>query len=214
MADSFPGFLFDVEKWFGSVATQRMSFAEKGVYLVMLFQQWRDRSRTVPDDIEAVADLIAINDCQRAEIAAAWDVVRKKFVVDRRTPQGRMFNSALERTRRKQRASWLKKVKAGQRGGNASARNRMTDNEEVEQQCLSSAQRSSTDMNRSDLNRSDLRKNPPTPLAGGRVTRNERRDAERILKLQFGRCPHEPRCGSHQACVVATVMGLRARVAS
>ncbi len=122
--DPFSWFPFDVEKWFGSIATQRMSFAEKGVYLVMLFQEWRDPDRSLPDDPAAVADLIAVTAEQRAEVLAAWESVRRKFVPDRRA-SGRVINVAIERTRRTQRAKVLNKENIARAAGKASARKRL-----------------------------------------------------------------------------------------
>ena len=120
------GFFFDVEKWFGSIAAQRMSFAEKGVYLTMLFQEWRDRSKSLPDDARAVADLIAVTDAQVAEVVAAWPVVRPKFEPVERVP-GRIKNIVIEETRRQQARNYKKKQEAGRAGGKASARKRQTE---------------------------------------------------------------------------------------
>lgn len=56
-------------------------------------------------------------------------------------------------------------------------------------------------------------KNPPTPPKGGRSgkpTRDERQRAERMIKHAFG-CTHQPRCQSHEACVLLVVQGLRER---
>src|SRR4051812_13876258 len=124
MAD-LDGFFFNVEKFFGSVSVQRMSFAEKGVYLCMLFQQWRDVSRNLPDDAQAVADLLAVTPTQVSEVLAAWDVVRRKFVTSDHTP-ARIWNVAVERTRRAQRANARKRREAGRAAGKASAAKRLT----------------------------------------------------------------------------------------
>jgi hypothetical protein len=46
-------------------------------------------------------------------------------------------------------------------------------------------------------------KNPHTPLKGGSrsgVIRADRTRAAAFLKNNFGRCPHDPRCGSSTAC--------------
>jgi hypothetical protein len=122
VSGSLKGFLFDVEKWFGSVSAQRMSFAQKGVYLVMLFQQWRDPLKSLPNDPQAIADLIAVNDTQVAEVLAAWEAVRRKFVTDRRKGgDTRIFNVSLEKVRRKQ-TKYLKTQKInGKKGGEAKA---------------------------------------------------------------------------------------------
>lgn len=171
MADTFTWFPFDVEKWFGSVATARMSFAEKGVYAVMLFQQWREVSKTLPDDPEAVADLIAVTPEQRIEVLTAWSAVRRKFVNDRRTPQGRMFNAALERVRRQQRAKSLEKSIAGRIGGKASARRRLEDKKLPTNDRSTTVEHSSTTVNdkrrveerRVDQIRKEKKRSTPAP---------------------------------------------------
>lgn len=211
MADRIPSFLFDVERWFGSIATQRMSFSEKGVYLVMLFQEWRERAKTLPDDADAVADLIALTDEQRTEVFAAWPVVRKKFVTDRRTPDGRMFNIALERTRRTQRAKFRKKTEAARLAGKASAAKRRTEDELDSNERSTDVERPSTDRN-SKERRGEVRNiTPLTPLAGGKPSREEKKRAREIYKHRFGRCLHEPPCANGEACLVAIVAELRAK---
>lgn len=120
---SLSGFFFDVEVWFGSMPVQRMSFTEKGVYASMLFQEWRDPLKSLPDDPEEVAHLIAATDSQRADVLAAWPVVRRKFVECRRHA-GRIINVRLEHTRRQQAESRRRRAEAGRGGGNRKAANR------------------------------------------------------------------------------------------
>jgi uncharacterized protein YdaU (DUF1376 family) len=122
LAEPSSGFFLNVEKLFGSMAFQRMSFTEKGVYLTMLCQQWREPKRNLPDDPQAVADLIAVTAEQVAEVIASWEVIRRKFVTSDHTP-GRIWNIQVEETRKKQRANLKARRLAGQRGGNAKARN-------------------------------------------------------------------------------------------
>lgn len=172
------GFFFDVERWFGSIAVQRMSFAEKGVYLSMLFQQWRSADRSLPDDAKAVADLIAITDAQAAEVMAAWPAVRSKFVsVERRV--GRIQNIKIEETRRKQARNRQQRVESGRSGGKASAAKRKKIRELDSEHRLSGATATpsdavanSSDLIRLDRNRSDQIRSeeetrasalPPTP---------------------------------------------------
>ncbi len=121
-------FLFDVERWFGSIAAQRMSFAEKGVYLSMLFQQWRDPERSLPDDPQAVADLIAVSSSQAAEVLAAWPIVRLKFAPLKRLP-GRIANRTMERVRRTQLRNFRKRTEASRLAGKASAAKRLNQKE-------------------------------------------------------------------------------------
>jgi len=59
-------------------------------------------------------------------------------------------------------------------------------------------------------------KNPPTPHAdarGARITRAERKRAEEVRRIRFG-CQHEPKCANSEACIVATVVELRAKAAT
>lgn len=52
---------------------------------------------------------------------------------------------------------------------------------------------------------------PQPPLAGGPVTRAERKRAAEILRIRFGRCQHDPACANHDACIVATALEIRAK---
>ena len=120
------GFFLDVPRWNASRAVQRMSFAEEGVYFAMLREQWEHRS--LPDDPQAVADHIATTPAKVAEVIAAWPVVRAKFVrAERGEP--RIYNAALERTRRKQRDHRRKRQKAGALGGIAKSLSRRHDDQ-------------------------------------------------------------------------------------
>lgn len=151
------GFFLDVEAFMGSTAVRRMSMAEVGVYVLMLMQQWRAPERSLPDDVRAVADLIAVTPAQAAEVAAAWEVVRRKFVLDRRA-SGRIYNIKLEHTRRAQRANLRKRREAGRLGGIASASKRWGEQEIDRKQSLGGAQPSSTDQMRVDQSREDERR--------------------------------------------------------
>lgn len=159
MAD-LDGFFFNVEKFFGSMSVQRMSFAEKGVYLVMMFQQWRAADRNLPDDPKAIADLIAITPAQVAEIDAAWEVVRRKFVTSDHTPK-RIWNVAVERTRRAQRANARKRREAGRAAGKASAAKRLAARELPVNDRSTTVQRSSTDKRDKKDQIREIRKNVP-----------------------------------------------------
>lgn len=113
-AERSPAYQHYVNEWRGSRAVQRMSFSERGVYREMLDQQWEDV--TLPDDAGAVADLIAVTDTQRAEVLAAWDVVRQKFAAVDGQP-GRVQNLRLERVRKDRKAF----IRGAKRGGKARA---------------------------------------------------------------------------------------------
>lgn len=174
--ESLDGFLFNVEKFFGSVSCQRMSFTEKGVYLVMLFQEWRAGS--VPDDAAATADLVAVTEKQVAEVLAAWPVVRRKFIVSTVDP-GTIVNAALEDTRRKQRRYLRVRAEAGRLGGEARARKLRQDNNliSVAEPRSSQAQLQQNVGRGSDQRGSDQKRVEKKDLKGGRTVSAEARQA-------------------------------------
>lgn len=167
-----PGYFRDVEKWRGSIAVQRMSFAEQGIYVKMLDEQWLHGP--LPDDPHAVADLIAISSDQAAQVVAAWEVIRRKFVVDRRQPD-RIYNVALERTRRAQKKNRWQHIEAGRRGGEASARNRQTRKAEDAQRRLSGA---TATVERNQPNRSEVKR-----------SEERERDRARVVELDDNKRP-------------------------
>lgn len=122
--DDWAGFYFKVTNWFASTSVRRMTQAEKGTYLEMLFQQWRSPDHNLPDDPEGVIRLLAVTEIQAAEIRAAWPVVREKFVPSRHAA-GRIYNTKIEETRREQRRLRIIRSNAGQVGGKASAAKRL-----------------------------------------------------------------------------------------
>jgi uncharacterized protein YdaU (DUF1376 family) len=109
-----PAYQWFVKDWRSSRATMRMSMAERGVYREMLDEQWE--SLSLPDSAEDVADLLAGTDTQRAEVLAAWGVVRRKFAEVEGQP-GRIVNLRLERVRKERRRF----VRTAQKGGRARA---------------------------------------------------------------------------------------------
>lgn len=119
--ETAPAFQFYVKEWRSSRAVMRMSFAERGMYLEMLLEQWENCS--LPDDPKAVSELIGGS---VDEWTAAWPVLRRKFA-DRRidpregsTPgaQNRIVNLKLEEVRR-----GLKKfIRVAKKGGESRAK--------------------------------------------------------------------------------------------
>lgn len=138
-----PAYQWYVKDFRSSLATRRMSFAERGVYREMLDEQWE--RRVLPDSPEEVADLIAMTDAQHAEVLAAWDVVRRKFVV----VSGGIQNLRLEQCRREYKA--LKREKSA--AGRASV--------EARRQAYGTAQPTP------NTRRTDVEQPPNTPRTGG-----------------------------------------------
>lgn len=163
-AEKSSGYYFDVEKWCGSKAVQRMSFLERGVYKEMLNEQWKRRS--LPDDPQAVADLIALTPAQEAEVLVAWPVVRRKFVSSRGGGNC-IYNVALERVRRVQRENRRKHQESGGRGGKAAAANRRKKKALEASDAVAPLEQSYSESNRSDLTRPDLTRRDMTLVQKG-----------------------------------------------
>lgn len=70
----------------------RMSFAQRGMYLEMLLEQWEHYS--LPDDPAAVAEIIG---GLVEEWTAAWPTLRRKFVDRRALPRDGACDPALKR---------------------------------------------------------------------------------------------------------------------
>lgn len=119
--ETSPAFQFYVKEWRSSRAVQRMTFAQRGMYLEMLIEQWDKGS--LPDDPAACADLLGGT---VEEWTAAWPALRRKFVDRRARQRGdddapiptdhdasrRIINLRLEKVRRE-----LHRFKAAARKG-------------------------------------------------------------------------------------------------
>lgn len=108
-----PAFQWYVKEWRSSRAVMRMSFAQRGMYLEMLNEQWENL--TVPDDPAACADLLGGT---VAEWTKAWPVLRRKFV-DAEDEPGRILNIRLEKERDKQHGRRQKCSEKGKIGAAA-----------------------------------------------------------------------------------------------
>lgn len=122
-----PAFLFDVQDYRSSRSVQRMTWAQRGMYLEMLCEQWDKGS--LPDDPRAVAALLGGTD---EEWISAWPELRRKFV-DRRNhtrddsahqtydASRRIINLRLERTRRERKAYIKTMRERAAKGGHGKA---------------------------------------------------------------------------------------------
>jgi hypothetical protein len=126
-------FLFDYQAWKASRPVQRMSFAQRGMYLEMLIEQ-ADRG-SLPDDPRVVADIIG-GDVD--EWVTAWPVLR------------RTLKNRAEAYERKQRGGFAKALRAGAEQVRADA--------EQEIAAASTCSALLSDLIRSDLILSDEKK--------------------------------------------------------
>lgn len=125
-----PAFQFYVNEYRASRSVQRMTYAQRGMYLEMLCEQW---------------DKLSLPDCPRAcaeamggtyeEWEANWPILRRKFVDRRHRQRGsredeipadhdasrQIINLRLERYRRSLRTLTKERQEAGKKGGRAKA---------------------------------------------------------------------------------------------
>lgn len=127
--ESSPAFQFYVKEWRSSRSIMRMSFAERGMYLEMLLEQWENL--TLPDDAAAVAELIGGGE---AEWRRHWDVLRRRFVT---ASGGGIYNVRLEKEREKQRAG---SERASTRGRAGAAKRWQRDRPSIQQASTQDAQ--------------------------------------------------------------------------
>lgn len=109
--ESSPAFQLYVKEWRSSRAVMRMSFAERGMYLEMLLEQWENLS--LPDDPAAVAELIG---GKTPEWVKAWPLLRRNFAANE---DDRIVNLRLEKERIKQRSRSKRQSDKGRSGADA-----------------------------------------------------------------------------------------------
>jgi hypothetical protein len=125
-----PAFQFHVRDYRASRSVQRMTYAQRGMYVEMLCEQWDKDS--LPDCPRACADLMGGTE---DEWIAAWPILRRNFVDRRNRPRRdnenpvptdhnaarKIVNLRLESYRRSLRSFKKDKQIAGKKGGHAKA---------------------------------------------------------------------------------------------
>lgn len=155
--ETAPAFQFYVREWRSSRAVLRMSFAERGMYLEMLLEQWEKKS--LPDNPDECAELIGGTP---EEWRAAWPTLRRKFVTDL---AGRIYNVRLERVREELYRFKAIAQESGTRGGKKRASSAARGKNGAflpadSQLALESSQgQPDTDLICTDLNSTELKKN-------------------------------------------------------
>lgn len=107
--ETSPAFQFYVKEWRSSRSVLRMTFAQRGMYLEMLLEQWENL--TLPDSAREVAELLG-GTVEEWEVA--WPALRRKFDL---VAEGRIQNARLEVVRKEQR----RYKRAATKGGKARA---------------------------------------------------------------------------------------------
>lgn len=195
-----PAFQFYVRDWRSSRKVQLMSFALRGMYLEMLIEQW-DKG-AAPSTAAACA--LALGGSAR-EWTAGWSALASCFRPRKR--DGLLINAKLEAIRRQKRqylkgqsVNGLEGAKARwQRHGAAKGSSSATMAKDGSASAIASATATADQEH-------------PLPPHGGRVKREERKTAEKILSNRFGHCSHDPdHLGDREACLLAIVLEIRAK---
>lgn len=111
-AAAIRAFLFETAAWRGSRRVQQMTFAERGMYLELLVEQWEHGA--VPATAGECAALLG-GDVD--EWRDAWPKLAACFEVRKR--DGRLANARLARDRREREEYYASQRENGRRGGKA-----------------------------------------------------------------------------------------------
>ena len=196
-AEKAPAFQFYAKEFLTDGNVAGMSLPELGAYIKLMALCWQEQR--LPMDAGRLANMVGVSRAAWLKLAPA--VLRCFGEVD-----GWWRHPRLDKERAKQAANREVSSERGVKG--AAAR--------WSKHAPSIAQAMPTTMLGDGSPISDLQtpsKNPPNPPTGGRSgkpTRSERQTAERLIRHAFG-CTHDPKCTSHDACVLLVVQGLRER---
>lgn len=106
--ETSPAFQLYVKEWRSSRNVMRMSFAERGMYLEMLLEQWE--SMSLPDSPSSIADIIG---GKVGDWTKAWPTLMRCFVS---LGDGRIVNLRLEKERDKQHGNKRRQSDRGKAG--------------------------------------------------------------------------------------------------
>ncbi len=179
-----PAFQFYPSDFLADAKQVSMSTSAVGCYWRLICHCWIEGS--LPDDDHVLRMLSAYR-------GRLWNTIWPQLVVCFERRDGRLIHPRLERDRLKQAENRAKRQRAGRKGGLEKASKRLA----LLQQSPSKPIVKSSSSSSSSSN------NPPTPLSakgGRRYLRADLKQAQRIRKLNFGRCPHDPSCAGGAEC--------------
>jgi uncharacterized protein YdaU (DUF1376 family) len=202
---------FWTDRWMGSSAFL-LPLEARGLYREMLTQAWR-RGAQLPNDHEAIRRAIGatVGEWRRAwpAVQRFWRVSGDRLVND---TQREIFADAKGRSDRAQARA--------QAGAQASAQAKLEQvlkhsSSGCSSDAQAGAQAGAQAVPSVSVSVAGLTKNPPAPLSakGGprRYLRADLKEAQRVRKVRFGGCPHEPRCDDHVQCEVFLAIDIAER---
>jgi uncharacterized protein YdaU (DUF1376 family) len=184
---------FWIDRWVGSSAFG-LPIDARGLYREMLTQAWR-RGAQLPNDHEQIRRLTGVT---LKEWRRTWPLVERFWRTDRDVlVNDTQLDIYAEAKGRAERAS-----QRGLRGAQARAQALLKQRSGITQDQLDR-----------EPPITDHQVPPVVPLKGGRITREERRIAERIRENRNG-CKHHPPCATAAACVDRIVFEIRSKAAA
>ncbi len=188
-AEKSPAFQFYPKDFMMDGNVMAMTLAERGAYITLICWCWLEGQ--VPTEMSALARLCKVS---TPAFKRLWPALEPCFEP---IAANCMIQPRIERERKKQEAYRVMKAEAGRQGGRPKA--------EVIK-CLSTTeagwvaeQSPPSSSSSSSPSPTDVTKNP-LPPKGGRVTREDRKEAKRIRNLRFGQCQHAEPCDSWKTC--------------
>ncbi len=179
---------FWADRWMGSSGFL-LPMEPRGVYREMLTQAWR-RGAKLPNDHAQIRRAIGAS---VGEWRRCWPKVKPFWMLK----DGALVNE----TQVAIYADALKKSLAAKTKAKKGAAARWGNAQALPEECPPSPSPS--------LRRTNTK--PPNPLSakggGLRIRRKDRERAEKFLKLNFGRCPHESPCADGDDCAAVLAAG-------
>lgn len=189
---------FWIDRWTGSRAFS-LPIAARGLYREMLTQAWR-RGAQLPNNHQEIRRLTGVT---AQEWKRLWPKVRQFWAVKKLGRSSILINST-------QVEIYAVAKERAEKAHNRAIRGAQARAEMFRKQRSSVAQAQLED---SPPITSHQVLPPVVPLKGGRVTRRELQEAERVRNLQMG-CRHDPRCENVDACLRLMVHERRQRKAA
>jgi len=193
---------FWIDRWVGSSAFS-LPIDARGLYREMLSQAWRRQAR-LPNDLEQIRRMTGVT---MREWKRLWPQVKKYWKVDGNSLVNKTQQQVYAEAKgRADRATSRAQAAAEKRWAEERSRNAQGNAQASPKHSTSDAQAMPSD------HRSPVQE-PPNPLSakGGRLTRQDLKDAKEIRTRAHAGCPHDPRCENFDACVRAIALERKAR---
>lgn len=184
-----PAFQFYPSDWLGDAKVRAMTTEARGAYIDLLCYCWQEQS--LPLDLPTIARMVSVS--ASAFETRVWPQIAPCFM----RYHGRFRHRRLDQERAKQAVFHAERRAAGQRGA-ANRWGRLSHGSANGSAILLPMAK-----NASSSSSSVQVQEPPLPPSGGtHISKRALKKAAEHRATVWGRCPHDPKCGTYQDCLV------------